>query len=59
MLAVYLKFALRLNKWRWFIVTITDDDDEYVKSPSSTSGSARDIQSDDLSSMDDVSDSLS
>jgi len=36
---------------------VDDDDDDVVKSPSSTSDSVRDVQSDDLSSVDDVSSS--
>jgi len=35
-----------------------DDDDDIVKSPSNTSDSARDVQSDDLNSVDDVRPSL-
>lgn len=31
-----------------------EDDDDYVKSPLNASDSAKDVQSDDLSSMDDV-----
>ena len=36
---------------------VDDDDDDLVKSPSSTSDSVKDIPSDDLSSADDVSSS--
>ena len=32
-----------------------DDDDDLVKSPSNASDSARDVQSEDLNSVDDVS----
>lgn len=35
-----------------------DDDDDFVKSPSNASDSARDAQSDDHSSVDDVSGGL-
>jgi len=44
--------------WKRFAIetdAMDDDDDDYVKSPSSASDSARDAQSDDLSSVDDVS----
>jgi len=47
--------------WKYFVAGTDavddddDDDDDFVKSPSSASDSTRDIQSDDLSSVDDVS----